>query len=453
MTTVGTDYAESSTGTVPSGARRPWSRSARIGFRFAFAYLVLFCVLFAQILFVFTGPVGRVLPDSAILWQMRATSWFAGWVGEYLFGVDAVLHEDSGSGDQTVIWVLIFCVFVMAGVITLVWSMLDRRRREYVTLGAWFVLFIRLCLGGQMLFYGMAKAIPAQMPEPSLTALLQPYGTMSPASVLWNQVGAAPPYQILLGVAEVLGGLLLFLPRTATAGALLSLVSMAQVFVLNMTYDVPVKILSFHLLVLSLVVLAPQAGRLANILVLERPAEPAAQPTLFASRRANRIAAILQVVLGLWVLIGCTQYSWEAWSKAGSGIPEPPLYGIWTVDEFTRAGHRVPPLLTDENRWRRIIVDRQGATVQKMDDSFMPVLATVDEAAHTLVLSEPPRSTDASPQPMATFTVARPSSHRMLLTGELNGTPVTLSLDWMDPDSFLLRSRGFHWVQDYPYFR
>ncbi|WP_249643612.1 DoxX family protein [Nocardia sputi] len=454
MSTVGTDVVEGGSGEAPAGdQRRPWSLPARIAFRFVFAYFGLFCVVFAQILFVFTGIVSKWLPDTAIMWQMRATGPLVGWVGEHVFGVEAVLREDSGSGDQAGIWVLIFCELVAAVVITLVWSILDRRRRDYTTLRNWFVLFVRLCLGGQMLFYGMAKAVPSQMPAPSLTALVQPYGTMSPASVLWNQVGAAPAYEILLGTAEVLGGLLLFVPRTATVGALLSLVSMAQVFVLNMTYDVPVKILSFHLLLLSVLVLAPQAGRLADVLVLSRPAEPATQPALFASRRANRIAAVMQVAVGLWVLLGTVFITWEAWREAGDGAPKPALYGIWTVGEFTRDGHPAPPLLTDDSRWRRVIFDRPGTTVQKMDDSFVPVVAEIDEAAHTLVLSAPPQSPDSPPSRLGAFTFARPTTDTLELTGELNGTPVTLSLDRMDLNSFPLRSRGFHFVQEYPYFR
>ncbi len=454
VSTVGTDAVKRSSGEAPADVeRQPWSLPTRIAFRFVFVYLGLFCVLMAQILFVFTGIVSKWLPESAVIWQMRATSPLVGWVGEHVFGVDAVLHEDSGSGDQTAIWVLIFCELVAAVVITVVWSMLDRRRPDYRTLGNWFVLFLRLCLGGQMLFYGLAKAIPSQMPAPSLTTLLQPYGTMSPASVLWNQVGAAPAYEILLGTAEVLGGLLLFVPRTATIGALLSLVSMAQVFVLNMTYDVPVKILSFHLLLLSLVVLAPQARRLANVLVLERPAEPARQPALFGSRRANRIVAAVQVALGLWVLIGGVYIGWQTWREAGGGAPKPALYGIWTVGEFTRDGHPAPPLITDENRWRRMIFDRPGATLQQMDGSFVPVVAVVDEAAHTMTLSAAPQSPETPPAGSGAFTFTQPTPDTLLLTGELNGTPVTVSLDRMDLNSFTLRSRGFNFVQEYPYFR
>ena len=131
------------------------------------------------------------------------------------------------------------------------------------------------------------------------------FGDLSPASVLWLQVGSSHPYEMTLGAVEVLAGLLMFLPRTATLGTLLGLASMAQVFLLNMTFDVPVKILSGHLLLMSLVLLAPQLRRLTDLFVLQRPAEPVSQPPLFSSERANRRAATAQAVLGLWVLAGC----------------------------------------------------------------------------------------------------------------------------------------------------
>ena len=55
-------------------------------------------------------------------------------------------------------------------------------------------------------------------------------------------------YEIFAGCAETLGGILLLTPRTTTLGALVCLADMIQVFMLNMTYDVPVKLFSFHLI-------------------------------------------------------------------------------------------------------------------------------------------------------------------------------------------------------------
>jgi uncharacterized membrane protein YphA (DoxX/SURF4 family) len=423
--------------------QRPrWHPITRVAFRFCFAYFGLFCLWFAQVTFVFTGVVGRWLPDEAIMWQMVALEPVTSWVGRHVLGVDAVLHRDSGSGDQAAIWVGLFCMLVAAAIVTAVWSVMDRRRTEYSRLSAWFLVFLRLCLGGQMLWYGIAKVIPTQMPAPPLTALLQPFGDLSPASLLWLQVGSSHPYEIMLGAAEVLGGLLLFLPRTATLGALVSLLSMAQVFMLNMSFDVPVKILSLHLLLISLVLLAPQIRRLANVLVLERPSDPASQPRLFATPQGNRIAALVQVLLGIWVLIGCVQVGWQAWNEYGGGRAKPELYGIWSVTEFSVDGKPLPPLTTDENRWQHLVFDEpEIVTYQRMDGELVPSPAEVDAGTITL------------PELRATFTVDRPEPDRLSLDGRLDGQAVTMSLERVDLDSFTIRSRGFHWVQEYPYCR
>jgi hypothetical protein len=110
-----------------------------------------------------------------------------------------------------------------------------------------------------MFLYGLAKVIPLQMPFPYLTRLLEPYGNFSPMAVLWSSIGASTSYEIFAGCAETLGGILLLTPRTTTLGAMVCLADMIQVFMLNMTYDVPVKLFSFHLILFSLLLLAPDA--------------------------------------------------------------------------------------------------------------------------------------------------------------------------------------------------
>ena len=109
-------------------------------------------------------------------------------------------------------WILAFCLLVIATVATGIWSILDRRRKDYAALHQWFRLFVRFALAGQMLNYGLDKVIPLQMPYPSLTKLVQPFGTFSPMGVLWSSIGAAPAYEIFAGCAEVFGGLLLIIP-------------------------------------------------------------------------------------------------------------------------------------------------------------------------------------------------------------------------------------------------
>ena len=418
-----------------------WHLLTRIAFRFGFVYVGLFCLLFAQIVFVYAGVFTRLLPPDAVIWQLTQIAPVLTWVGRHVFGIEAVLHLDSHSGDQTVVWLMLFVLVVIAAVATLIWSVLDRRRQDYTRLYAWFLLFVRLTLGGQMLFYAINKVIPIQMPAPPLTALLRPFGELSPASVLWLQVGSSMPYEIVLGTVELVAGLLLFYTRTATLGALLCAMSMAQVFLLNMSFDVPVKILSFHLLLLSLVLLAPQVGRLADVLIRQRTAQPATQPPLFTGARANRAATAVVALLGVWVLAGCLVEGVAGWSEYGGGRPKPELYGIWEVTRFADGATELPPLTTDVSRWQRLVVDEPGViTYQLMDGELIDEPATIEGE----VISVPELS--------ASLRYTRPAPDRLQLQGQLAGRPVSMTLHRVDPKSFELHNRGFHWVQDYPHF-
>lgn len=451
MSAVDSVVAERETDSAPletgDGAPPHWPWAARVGFRFGVVYTVLFCVMIGQILFAFVVALETWLPDTAPMWPLSQVAPLLEWVGRTVFGIEAVFRENSGSGDQTAIWVMLFCIAVVAAVVALVWSVLDRHRPAYPRLAAWFLTGLRLCLAGQMLFYGIAKTIPSQMPPPSLSTLLQPYGQLTPMSVLWLQVGSSPVYEILLGAAELTGGLLLLLPRTATLGAMLSVVSMAQVFVLNMTFDVPVKILSFHLLVFSLVLLAPQVRRFADFFLLARRAEPATQPPLFTTARANRYAAWAQAAFGVWVVAGIAWSGWTGWQEFGGGAPKPELYGLWEVTEFQVEGEPVPPVSTDENRWQRLVIEVEGAvTVQKMDGQLEGLPAELDSAAHTLTIVTVP---DAAASPV-TFSYSRPDPEHLHLEGELDGRSTRIEFSAVDPGSFPLNGERFHWVQDYP---
>ena len=425
----------------------------RICFRFCVVYFGLYCLLSMTIPFALLGVLGKWVRSHGGPWLASLTDAVTGWAGRTFFGVDAVLHQDSGAGDQTAVWVLVFCILVVAVVATTVWTAVDRRA-SYPRLQAWFTLVLRLSLGGQMVAFGVAKLIPTQMPGPTLAQLLQPYGSFSPMSVLWLQVGSSYPYEMALGAVEVVAGLLLFVPRTAVLGAAVSLASMAQVLLMNMTFDIPVKLLSLHLLLMSLVLIAPYFRRLTNVFVLQRACEPLTQPQLFTEDRKNRIAAWIQVAIGMWVALSGGYDRWVVWQEQYSpSSPKSELYGIWDVRDFIVDGQPVPPLLTDENRWQRLVFDApQAATYQRMDGELVPAHADFlpDGALELTAVAD---ATGGSERPFATLAIEQSAPDRLSLRGKLHDRAVVISLDRVDPNSFTLRSRGFHWVQDYPYLR
>jgi uncharacterized membrane protein YphA (DoxX/SURF4 family) len=425
-----------------------WTLFTRVAFRFCFIYFLLFCVTNQVIMSLLPIPIEDLdLADPSSLAPIHNVVF---WVASHVFGAKLPLvYTGSGSGDKTFDWVLTFCVLVIAAVATVIWSYFDRKRLSYPRLYKWFRVFMRLALASQMFVYGVDKAVPLQMPFPSLSRLLQPYGNFSPMGVLWSSIGASPAYEIFAGCAELLAGILLIFPRTAVLGALVALMEMIQVFMLNMTYDIPVKLFSFHLVLMSLFLLAPELSRLANFFLRGRLASLSPQPQLFAKPRASRIAVVAQVSFGLW-LLGCNIYgSVGAWHKYGGGRPKSPLYGIWTVKQMKVNGEVRPPLLTDDIRWHRIIFDFPERTIfQHMDDKNQWLDTSIDEKSRTISLT---KSGEKSFQGKLSY--ERPSPDRLMLKGEMDKKQIEMELQQMDRNQFVLVSRGFHWISEYPFNR
>ena len=223
---------------------------------------------------------------------------------------------------------------------------------------------------------------------------------------------------------------------------------MTYVFTLNMTYDVPVKFLSFHLILLSLFLLAPQFRRLANFFFLNRAVEPAPPGLLFRSRRANRITFAVQALFALW-LIGIDLYGARvAWKQYGPGVPTPALYGIWNVEQFTTDGQPRPPLLTDTTRWRRIVFEKYDYARRSADERYADLLPRRLPTRRRIRLPSPaPRGQNL------TLTVTRPASDQLFLDGPIDGHPTHIQFRLQDRTKFLLVNRGFHWIQEYPFNR
>jgi hypothetical protein len=426
-----------------SGAR--WSFATRVAFRFCLVYFGLYCLL-TQIFTALIPAQNIDIPDFSTLWPVRPVIL---WVAAHVLKIKATLvYSGSGSGDKIFDYVLLLCVFTIAIVVTAIWSALAHRE-NYVTLHKWFRLFIRFALAGQMLVYGMSKAIPVQMPGTFLFRLVQPFGSFSPMGVLWSSIGASRGYEIFAGCAELLGGVLLIFPRTSTLGALVCLADMTQVFMLNMTYDVPVKLASFHMLLLSLLLLAPELPRLATFFVLNRAAGPSTQPDLFETPRANRRALIAQVLFGA-VLLSVNGYQfWTDWQQNGDPRPKSALYGIWNVDQMTIDGQIRSPLVNDYDRWRRVIFDLpQQIWFQRMDDSFARYGAAIDVGKKNIAMT---KRDDKNWKANLSFERAGPAE--LALDGEMDGHRVHMELKLVDREKMLLLSRGFHWVQEYPFNR
>jgi hypothetical protein len=419
---------------------RPWPVAARVAFRFLVVYFVWYCFT-TQMLGSFLLVPKLPVPDFGKLPPMKQLVM---WVGHSILHVNPILAP-TGSGDTMYDWTQAFMMVVVSAVIAIAWSLRTSATR-HDKLFKWFSLFLRFMLGTTMLSYGFAKVFPLQMPTIFLSRLLEPYGNFSPMGVIWYSIGAAPGYERFIGSAEVLGGVLLFFPRTTLLGALVTFAVTTGIFMVNMTYDVPVKLFAFHLVVMSIVLFAADVPRLLDMFVFNRTVEERQAPRYGSTRRANRAWLVAQVAFTVWALGLHTYVGTQSWHSYGGAAPKSVFYGIWDVDSMTVDGILRPPLTTDTTRYSHAVFQTTtGVTFQKMSQSFDRLSGKVDTVNRTIALKNP---ADAAWH--GTLKYERPAPNRLALDGDMGGKRVQLVMTRHELEKFLLVSRGFHWVQEFP---
>ena len=178
----------------------------------------------------------------------------------------------------------------------IIWSALDKRK-EYEKADYWMRTSIRYFVAMNALLYGTIKLFALQMPFPNLSQLATPLGDYLPMRLSWMFMGYSVPYQMFTGSMETVAGLLLLNRKTVTLGLLFAAGVFANVFVMNLAYDIPVKIFSGHLLFYSIFLLAQDGKRLIGVFILNQ-ASAATQLYHFAyvSKRMRIARVVAKIV-------------------------------------------------------------------------------------------------------------------------------------------------------------
>lgn len=412
-----------------------WHPFTRTAFRFAFVYLVLYNLPFPLNIFPYVDKAGSFY-DS--LW-----TWLVPRLARAAFNKE-VSTVVNGSGDRTYDFLLVACLLVIALIITIIWTVVDRKRPAYQTLYRWLNLYVRFALGTTMIGYGAFKVISSQFPPPTLDRLMQSYGDSSPMGLLWTFMGASETYTMFAGFAEMISGILLFSRRTSTLGALMSIGVLSNVVALNFSYDVPVKLYSSHLLAEAIFLVLPDARRLANFLILNRPVECVRVEPLFRRRGWHR-GALVFASLFVIAVVGLSLY--QSYDQRRSFIgARSPLYGVWEVEEFS-LGQATPAAAAQH--WQRMIFDSPGrVVVQTAADLRERFGLQLDQEKRTLTLRK-----REDPGWSTVLTYNQVSAGVVTLAGALNGAEMTARLRRSEERKFLLTDRGFHWINEFPFNR
>ncbi|MBC7937666.1 MAG: hypothetical protein H7Y86_20140 [Rhizobacter sp.] len=425
-------------------AKPAWILPQKISFRFFFIYFILYSSPWDNL---------AIIPGIGWLieWYNKGMEWAVVTANEHffqVFGVRQVKQVFNGSGDTSYSWAAFCLLLSLAAIGALVWSLADRKRSSYRQLNYLLCLFLRYSLAIIAFGYGIQKIFALQMPFPLMSQLATPLGDLLPMRFSWLFVGYSTPYQVFSGILETTVALLLLYRRTATFGVMMAMAVFINVMMLNLCYDIPVKLYSMNIVLVCAYLLANEYRRIACFFILNKPADSC---SIYHQPLPKKWMRITRIVIKLWVvfLFGMSVYDAQQYYRETQTVkPHKDLKpGYYDVVHYTRTSDSTAIVPADSLRWKDFIIDRNtNGSINTKDtifrqrygrayfyfeaDSLLPVIHFYKADQNFLSLQY--KLTD---------------SNTILLSGRLRSDSLLVELR-KSKRHFQLAERPFHWLSE-----
>ena len=293
--------------------------------------------------------------------QLFSINWGAFYYGD-LFTLSKYTPRILSGADNYLNWVILGLI---AAVGTVIWKSVDEKKNkqpDYDQLYYWFRVALRYRLALGVVAYGFLKLFLLQAPFPSISNLNTNYGDFSAWKIFTLSLGAAPVYEIFLGVVEIVAGLLLLYRNTATIGAFIILCFAGNIFLSNLAYEGGESVYSLFLTSIAFFLFLYDAPRLVNLLSQEKPTAPSTfKPVLTEKWQSTARLALKTVFIFLFVgLYGLRAYQGSQANPHNipttKGLSE--AAGLYNVKDFVINNDTLAYSTTDTVRWKDVVFEK-----------------------------------------------------------------------------------------------
>lgn len=420
-----------------------WPLWRKIIFRFFFIYLVL---EMAPITWLDRIPYVTLFTD----WYGKLADWATTRANALIWHVRPVLVPENGSGDTSMGWARLWTYLLLALIGCIIWSALDRKRPNYTHLNYWLCLFARYFIIAIALTYGIIKLFGFQMNFPSVHQLATPLGDLLPMRFSWFFIGYSRPYQFFSGAMEVMAALLLLYRRTTPLGVLVATGVFLNVMMLNLCYDIPVKIFSMQMVVVCLFLLVNESGRLIDFFILNKPAPISAIYHFRYTKKWMRLSRIvLKCAFIVLTLVLPFYQSYSEYTATYPPVKQPVRNGIYAVTEYRLKNQNMLLYPLDTMRWQDVILEDGGGSVNSRDTIFRQryhrgyFFYSADNTAHALLFKK--HQDDNIPEFILHYET--PDSTTIKLWGLKGNDSLHVTLKRTNRH-FQLAEKQFHWLSE-----
>ena len=249
----------------------------------------------------------------------------------------------------------------------------------------------------------------------------------------------------------------MLIPQLTTLGALLLIVALTNVFALNLAYDIPVKLFSFHLLLIAHFLAASDFSRLFNFLILNRPIPKAPEFPLAKRKSLHQKILVASTLIGLVCFAMIFLSRLEIFEHQNKKLlARYPFEGIWRVDKLkgstpfsyfsANLREKIDGGSQNTPAFNSFYIGHDNLAIQFENLDVESFRLDFDKEKNVGVLSH---DSDLEWKGQLTFEII--NSQLLHILGNLNGVEISAHLHKESlPESKLLR-RGFHLVSETPY--
>lgn len=300
------------------------------------------------------------------------------WMGVILFQEQETVILSDSRGLYIAVF-LLFLISIITAFITLLW---DREKTYYAKLKYLFHSIISYYLSLQLFKYGVDKLFKHQfyLPEPNL--LFTPMGQLSKDILFWSTMGTSYSYSLFSGIIEIIPAFLLLYKRTRLLGALLAFGVLLNVIMINIGFNISVKVYSTFLLFISVIIIYPNYKNLIAFFWQHKIVQPNLWSTKMDKSRFYAIGKSLIITLiffeSLFIYAKTNNYNDDKAKR-------PYLHGAYQIENVK--GDRF--LDKDIGNLKRLFVHRGGyLIIQDKEDKMHDYKMEMDKISQKIRVTD-----------------------------------------------------------------
>lgn len=346
---------------------QPWTKGEKFLFR------VVFIFLLALIVPLDPAQYKNYFHPKSFFWFLSSLT---GYRPNFV-----QLHSESarwGLAGYTS-WAIALGAGLVGGTI---WTLIVRKKDtpNYNKLYYWLRVIVRYRVALGIIAFGFLKFYPMQMPYPAISNLETYWGDYNTYKIYWQQVGVSIWYEVVLGIVEIIGGILLFFRSTTALGALINAGVLYNIAHANLAYDGAVHVYSSLFVLFSVFLLVPYVKNLYQLFVLKKDVTPQYYYPIWNTRRKKIWAYSIKygVVLLFTIVYGILRYDVHynlgyLKDPVTPGLPQ--AAGLYNVSTFRFNGKELPYNPYDSVRWQNVIFEKWSTLTYKVFKPFPISLA------------------------------------------------------------------------------